>query len=199
MRRNLRALPFVLAFLGAAFAQSNVTPVSIAILNPNFEGDGLSCGAGDNCYESGATGWMCGPNSGVAKFSTVQYPGAPPDGIYVASIGDSYVTGSILQTLGASVQANTTYILTLSVGARADYPFTGYLAALMAGNVTLASRNAATPVGGTFVKDVIGYESGAKPPQLGQPLEILVKSMGTGQVNIQAVSLTATPETENQQ
>jgi hypothetical protein len=66
----------------------------------------------------------------------------------VAFIGNSYDTGSILQTLGATVQANTTYILTLSIGARADYPFTGYLAALMAGNVILASRNAATPVGG---------------------------------------------------
>jgi len=102
----------------------------------------MSCAAGADCYENGATGWLCGPGSGVAKYSTVQYPAAPPDGIYVAYIGDSYVTGSISQTLGVSVQANTLYILTLSVGARADYPFTGYLAALMAGNVTLASRNA---------------------------------------------------------
>jgi hypothetical protein len=199
MKRYLLALPLVLTLLGIAFAQGDATAVSIPILNPTFDGDGLSCGAGAGCYENGATGWLCGPNSGVAKFSTLQYPAAPPSGIFVAAIGDSSVTGSIFQTLGANIEANTTYILTLSVGARADYPFTGYQAVLLAGNVPLASRNAATPVGGTFVTDAVVYESGANPPQSGQPLQILVRSMGTGQVNIAAVSLTATPVTENKQ
>lgn len=196
MRRYLLAAPLILALLGMAFAQESTTTVSIPILNPNFEGDGLSCAAGSGCYENGATGWLCGPNTGVAKFSTVQYPSAPPDGFYLAAIGGSSVTGSILQTLGTNLQANMTYNLTLSVGARADYPFTGYIAALLAGNVTLASRSSATPVGGTFVPDVIFYQSGANPAQLGQPLQILVKSVGTGQVDIEVVSLRATPVTE---
>jgi hypothetical protein len=197
MKRYLLVVALAATVLSPASAQE--TTISIPILNPTFDADGMSCAAGANCYENAATGWLCGPSSGVAKFSTVQYPAAPPDGIYLAAIGDSYVTGSILQTLGASVQANTTYILTLAVGARADYPFTGYVAALLAGNVTVASRNAATPVSGTFVADVIVYESGANPAQLGQPLQILVKSLGTGQVNVGVVSLTATPETENNQ
>jgi hypothetical protein len=77
------------------------------------------------------------------------------------------------------------------VGARADQPFTGYAAALMAGNVTLAAGNKATPVGGTFVTEEIVYNSGASPAQLGQPLPILVRSLGNGQVNIAGVSLTA--------
>ena len=77
------------ALLGNAPAQENATPVSIPILNPNFRADDMSCTPGANCYENSATGWLCGPSAGVAKFSTAQYPAAPPDGIYVASIGGS--------------------------------------------------------------------------------------------------------------
>ena len=129
--------------------------------------------------------------------STTQYPGAPPPDciarMYCAYVGGSPTSGSILQTLGATVQANTTYILTVEVGARADYVFTGYVAALLAGNVTLASGHRATPAGGTFVTEVVVYESGATPAQLGQPLQILITSTGDGQVNIQSVALTALP------
>src|SRR5579871_339222 len=183
MKRFLSVLAFVTALSGAACAQENANAVSIPILNPSFDGDDMSCTPGASCYENSATGWLCGPSAGVAKFSTVQYPSAPADGIYVAAIGGSYVTGSILQTLGVTVQANTTYVLTLRVGARADYPFTGYLAALMAGNVTLGANNTA-PLGGSFVTDVVRYSSGPNPAQLGEPLQILVKSLGTGQVDI---------------
>ncbi len=93
------------------------------------------------------------------------------------------------------MQANTTYILTVEVGARADYVFTGYAASLLAGNVLLASGHKATPVGGTFVTEVIVYQSGATPAQLGQPLQILITSTGNGQVNIAGVGLTAVPTT----
>jgi hypothetical protein len=60
----------------------------------------------------------------------------------------------------------------------------------MAGNVPVAASHSATPVGGTFATDVIEYSSGASPAQLGQPLQIFVKSVGAGQVNIAAVTLT---------
>jgi hypothetical protein len=164
------------------------------ILNPKFNMDVLTCSPSNNCAQYGITGWIVGPGTDVAKFSTTQYPGiAPSTGLYVAALGYSATSGSILQTLGATVQANTTYILTVEVGARADYPFTGYVAYLLAGNVTLASGHRATPVGGTFVTEVVGYESGATPAQLGQPLQILITSTGDGQVDIQSVALTALP------
>ena len=108
------------------------------------------------------------------------------------AIGYTNATGSMVQTLGTAVEANTTYVLSLEVGARADYPFTGYVAYLMAGNVTLAAGHKATPVGGTLVTEVVLYESGATPAQLGQPLQILITSTGTGSVDIQNVALTAT-------
>lgn len=199
MKRLLLLIaPLAASVLGIASAQETA-PVSIPILNPQFDGDLLGCAAGSNCAQLQLTGWLCGPNTGVAKFSTVQYPAAPPEGLYMAYIGDAGATGSILQTLGVDLQANTLYTLRLDVGARADYPFTGYLTALLAGNVTLASRNAATPVGGSFVTDVVLYKSGANPAQLGQPLQILLKSVGTGQVDVASVSLTATPEAEANQ
>ena len=169
--------------------------VNIPILNPQFDWDVLTCSPGNLCYPQspGITGWQFGPETNVQKMSTVQYPGAPAAGIYVASLGYPPSTGSILQTLGATVQANTTYTLKVSVGARADLPFTGYTVSLLAGNLLLASGHKATPVGGTFATEVVVYESGATPAQLGQPLQILITSIGDGQANISGVSLTATP------
>jgi hypothetical protein len=55
----------------------------------------------------------------------------------------------------------------------------------------LVEGNSATPVGGTFVIDTVVYSSGSNPPQLGQPLQIFVKSERFGQVDVDAVALTA--------
>jgi len=190
MKRFLLLMVPITALVWPAFAQ---TTAPIPILNPQFDMDVLPCSPGNLCYapSAGVTGWQFGPETNVQKMSTVQYPDAPAAGIYVATLGYSYATGSILQTLGDAVRANTRYVLKVKVGARADFPFTGYTASLLAGNVTLASSNRATPVGGTFVTDVITYDSGASPAQFGRPLQILITSTGTGQTNIQNVSLTA--------
>ena len=195
MRLHLLQLALAAALAGPAFGQK--TPIIIPILNPGFEDDVLSCAAGFACDASPLTGWLCGPDAGVFKPSTAQFPGGVPGGTNVAYIGRGLNTvqaGSIFQSLGATVQANTNYTLTLSVGARADIGFTGYSAALLAGNTTLACDNTLTPAPGTFLTDVIVYKSGAAPSQLGQRLQILVKSVGTGQVDIDSVSLTASPE-----
>jgi hypothetical protein len=173
---------------GTAFAQGTAIPIA----NPLFLEDQLSCSPGAGCYTSqNISEWLCGPVTSIAKLSTEQYPAAPPQGILVAALGYTQGTGSIQQTLSDTVQANTNYVLKIEIGARADVPFTGYLASLKAGNVVLASSSKATPTGGTFVTDAITYSSGANPPQLGKPLQISVKSLGFGQVNIRAVSLTA--------
>ena len=186
-----RFLLLMAALAGSVWTASAQKTTAIPILNPKFDMDVLTCSPGSNCGQIGITGWIVGPGTGVEKCSATQYPGTPSTGMYVAAVGDTATSGSIMQTLGATVQANTTYILTVEVGARADYPFTGYLASLLAGNVTLASGHKSTPVGGTFVTEVVGYESGATPAQLGQPLQILITSPGDGQTNIQNVTLTA--------
>ena len=188
MRRYL-LLPLAIAVLGTASAQDAGS--AIPILNPQFNVDVLSCAAGSTCNYANATGWLCGPQTWVSKLSSAQFSGVPQEGLYVVALGDTLSTGSILQTLGATVQANTTYTLKVSVGARADYPFTGYVASLGAGNVTLAFDDTLTPAAGSFLTDVIVYKAGANPLQLGQPLQIFVKSLGPGQVDIAHVSLTA--------
>lgn len=197
MKRYVRIAPLAMVVLAIAvlwIASAQETVTQIPILNPGFEEDVLACAGGSNCYAFSNTGWLCGPYTDVFKPSTVQFPGGVPGGVNVAAIGGAPVTGSILQTLGATVKANTIYTLTLSVGARADYAFTGYTASLMAGNVALASDSSLSPTPGTFLTDVIVYQSGAKPPQLGKPLQIFVQSHGAGQVDIDDVSLTATPQ-----
>ncbi len=109
-----------------------------------------------------------------------------------AFIGSTLGTsGSIFQTLGVTVKANTTYTLKVHAGARADYPFTGYNAALLGGNVVLASGNSSTPVGGSFVTDTITYSSGAAPGATRPTLQVYIKSKGFGQVDVDAVTLTA--------
>ena len=188
MRVQTFLLP--LTALITAWAASAQIPVSIPILNQVFAEDQLSCSPGGNCYSTSITGWLCGPQTYVEKLSTAEYRIAPPQGLYVANIGNSSGTGSILQTLGETVQANVTYVLKVTVGARADYPFTGYEATLMAGNVVVAAGNKSTPVGGGFATEVLTYSSGATPAQLGKPLQILIKSLGTGTVDVSAVVLT---------
>jgi hypothetical protein len=171
---------------------------SIAITNPHFIDDQVKCSPGQTCGTAGVSGWICGPVTGIQVFSKAQYPSAPESGLYGVYLGDGNgagngtgASGSIFQTLGATVQANTTYTLKVVIGARADYEFTGYKAALKAGNVELVEGHSATPVGGTFVIDTVVYSSGANPPQLGQPLQIYLKSEGFGQADVSAVSLTA--------
>ena len=198
MRHILTTTSYLSAALTCAVAAlypsaTAAQTVEIPILNHSFNVDVLNCSPGSSCAQFGITGWTVGPQTDVQIMTTTQYPIAPPTGLYVAAIGNSSAPGSIFQKLGATLQANTTYTLTLEVGARLDYDFTGYNAFLLAGNVSLASGHEATPLGGTFVKDVVVYKSGATPAQLGQPLQILITSKGNGQADIEEVVLTATP------
>jgi hapalindole biogenesis HpiC1 cyclase-like protein len=192
MRRILVLVTLAATLLWNAPAQETATV--IPILNPQFQLDTLACSPGSGCNYPSISGWIVGPQTGILKASAVQYPGTPVGGIYVAYIGSSQATGSITQMLGATVQANTTYTLTVRIGARDDEVFTGYTATLAAGNVTLVSGNSAIPLGGKFVNEVIMYNSGSTPPQLGQPLQVFVGSMGTGQMNVSDVILTYKPE-----
>src|SRR6266851_4937708 len=132
MRRYL-LLAIAIAVLGTATAQDATTAVSIPILNPKFRVDTLLCTPSANCFQFGITGWLVGPSTALFKAGTAQFPGAPAGGLYVAAIGNVGATGSILQTLGATLQANTTYTLKVTLGARLDYPFKGYVATLGAG------------------------------------------------------------------
>jgi hypothetical protein len=179
------------ALAASAFGQSNAKPIQIKIANPGFEEDVILCLSDQGCaYEANISGWLCGPATGVFKPAVEEFPNGIPGGVNVAVLGNNYTSGSISQTVPALVRANALYTLTLSIGNRADYPLTGYVASLNAGNVSLSSDNSLAPAFGTFLTDVIVYKSGPNPDQLGQPLQISIKSVGGGQVNVDNVSLT---------
>jgi len=172
--------------------------VNIHVVNPGFEIDELFCTASNDCAQYAVTGWMVGPASGFYKPGTAQFAGGAPGGSNVAFIGgdelSSSATGSISQTLIATLTPNTTYTLKFSIGSRADYPITGYLAALTVGGVPVATDNTVLPAPGTFLQDTVVYKSGPSPLLIGQPLGIFIKSVGHGQVDVDDVALTAQAE-----
>jgi hypothetical protein len=127
----------------------------------------------------------------VQKSSTATFPGGLPGGsVNFAYVGNANSTGSITQVLNATLQANHTYTLRMSVGQQLGIALTGYVAALIANGVTLAFDSSLKPASGTFLEETIVYSSGPNPPQLGSHLVIFIKSFGNGQVDIDNVSLT---------
>jgi hypothetical protein len=190
MRRLIQLLPIAVTLPSTAFAEENCVPIPIQ--NPGFEADVLTCGSGLTCDNPKVPAWLPSGFAGTIKPGTGQYPAGVPEGVNVAFLGEPDTsTGSISQTLGATLKANTKYILKLSVGHRADEVFTGYIAALLAGGVTVAFDSSLLPEAGTFLEDVIVFKSPARPLLYGKPLTISIQSIGAGQVNIDNVSLSA--------
>jgi hypothetical protein len=178
---------------GVSYTQGTPTPIPIA--NPGFEADLLDCSPSEFCYNVAVPGWLPnwfnGANSGTIKPGTAEYPSGVPGGVNVAFLGGPSAVGGIFQTLSAALQANTIYTLHMSIGHRADESFTGYVASLIAGGIAVASDNSLNPAPGTFSEETITYTTGATPILLGQLLSISVRSVGTGQVDVDNVSLTA--------
>jgi hypothetical protein len=120
-------------YVGGAGCCTSQSQPFLARANPEFDMDVLTHSPGANCAQYGITGWVIGPNTYVQEMSTTNIRAHHPQGC--ASRPLAAVPGSILQTLGATVRANTTYVLSLG-GARADYSFSGYVAYLLTGSVT---------------------------------------------------------------
>jgi hypothetical protein len=69
---------------------------------------------------------------------------------------------------------------------------TGYVASLMAGGVVLASDSSLRPEAGTFLTDPIMIKTAPNAALQGLPLQIIVTSVGNGEVDVDNVTLTAT-------
>ena len=177
----------ILVTIAASFLRLASAQEPIAVANPGFEDDAIFCAG---CYYPAITGWLVGPNSGVQNGTAATFPGGLPNGVNFAYVGNAHSTGSLTQVLNATVKANSTYTLKMNVGQQLGIGLTGYVAALVADGVTLASDNSLKPAPGTFLEETIVYNSGPNPPQLGRPLVIFIKSSGNGQVDIDNVSLT---------
>jgi hypothetical protein len=109
--------------------------------NASFEESPLGDGQHITAY---VPGWQAFGNTGYQNPSNALFPAAP-DGSHVAwvgtgIIGGSMFEGSLAQTLGESVQANTRYSLSVDVGRRGDgYDLSDFAVELLAGETVLGS------------------------------------------------------------
>ena len=183
------AFALVFGFAGTASALTN-----ISIDNDSFEDPTRTDGQFTTnnipdwdlaTLSNGAPAGVFNPTSSHVTGGTV------PDGSNVA-----YSNGrSICQTLGDTVQAETTYTLTVKVGRRLDTNFPGYDVFLRAGGTTLASKDEATggtPAAGDFLTVTVIFDSPSAGAPVGDTLEICLDSDKT-QTLFDEVGLTADP------
>jgi hypothetical protein len=172
----------------ALTASHEVMADPVEVINPSFELPALSEGG----FTSGVVdGWETTPPTGVFYPQTFQFTLPLPDGNQVGYA--NFDTGQLAQTLSATLQSNTTYTLTVYVGKRLDccYP-NPYSVELYAGSALLGSENSQDPAPGDFAVSTITFTSSDSDPLEGSPLRIVLKSVGTGQVGFDNVSLDAT-------
>jgi len=195
----------LLAALALAAAPATAAPITVD--ESSFEGAkaiGGWTGAGAVAGESTASvpgPWVkTGGGFGSGWTIASQYSGGIPDGdIYAYANGGT----DIRQTFAATLQANTTYTLTVAVGWRADLPglgfptYPGYGIELWAGGTLLASdydtghggTGVATPAGDEWKDAVITYTSPSSVTA--DPLEIRLIGYGI-QTNYDHVRLDGT-------
>ena len=185
---------FVICVLAA-----NLSAGTITILNPNFDAQVLAPGTGTGYGFIPITDWNQNDviNTDYSVYNPVasSYPGGVPGGHNVADVFSDGTTASIWQFLATNLQANDTYTLTGYAGCRLD---TGVFqpgldgcngnAMVEAGGNVLnpvvigGNINNGTRVLGTFTQFTISFTTGANPAGLGEPLEIVLETLGTGSV-----------------
>jgi hypothetical protein len=187
----------LIAFIFCGLA-ANLSAETITILNPNFDAQVLAPGTATGYGFIPITDWSQNDaaNTDYSVYNPVasSYPGGVPGGNNVADVFSDGTTSSIWQFLDTGLQANDTYTLTGYAGYRLD---TGIFqpgldgcygnamveaggnvlnAAVIGGNIN--NGTGCTP--GTFTHFTISFTTGANPAGLGQPLEIVLETLGTG-------------------
>ena len=180
---------FVLGIVGEA------TAVSITIVNPDFEFDGI------NANSSSITGWT---NFGISGYFTPSLDAHYPLSVRNAQGNVALVNtgGTIFQTVGVNWAAGTSYTLTLQFGQRDDFDFAGGGAALgfnstpgsFASFMSVAEIIASVPTAGTFAQAML--TTSPSPGAIGKPITIRLREtaeIGGVQTNFDNVQLNATP------
>ncbi len=159
-------------------------------------------GTGGNI--SPATGWILdGGNGGAYNPLDAQYSGHTAIDSRMGWVGVS-VGGMLSINTGIEIAADTTYTLTYDLGMRAD-SFAALNAALIMRPTTsldltnLASQEIGTagiaPAAGVITTGLkISFDSSDFVSKIGEDLVIVLWSEGTGQSNIDNLSLEAVPE-----
>jgi len=203
----MRLAMYSAAVLTAVGGGAGVQADSILIVNPGFEIDF----AAPNTFPVGTpTGWDAyDPNNllpaggnalGVLNpADSTFFPSGAPEGSNVALVFLSSSIGSgpvgLSQTLGAVLQANTQYSLSVEVGDIASGTgappfdqfyelsgFPGYQVQLLAGGMVLAEDDntlANVLTDGAFATSTVVFETGAAHAMLGEALEIRLINLNT--------------------
>ena len=160
---------------------------ALAIVNPSFEWISLSSGANTNGTIPGWNASNC--SCGTFSPSPAAFANGPTNGVNTAFAQ----SGSFSQQIQATIQPNTTYTLQVDVGARADYPYGGYVVSLQAGTATLAvDNNTLTPIAGGFVTSILSYYASPTDPNIGLPLTLVLGTGPSYQANFDNIRLNAT-------
>ena len=160
----------------------HATPITIA--NADFQTGTAGQGVGYLSFWDSTTGVTDQYNPYEFLGGNDWYVGANPTtdpanggagccGIQGEHLGYIYNDGSdvsLSQTLSATLQANTTYTMTVDVGDRsgafAGNTFGGALVELYAGSTEIGSATYATQTVGTFVEDTLTVDSSGVDPSL---------------------------------
>ena len=182
-------------FLASTLTMTTAHGQSVTVDNGGFEVDVLQ---EDESIAGTGSGWTGGgiPNSwGAWHPPAAAYPGQAPEG---SNVGWLYVDppdgeASFLQTLSHTLEADTTYTLSVNVGNPQTYfssfcpctydftGFPGYRVELWAGGVLIAQDDdGVLPAEGTFERVSISYTVAAGDPLIGTPLEIRLVNKNAG-------------------
>jgi hypothetical protein len=145
-----------------------VQAAGLVLNNPSFENPAYAPGQ----WGVGIPGWQvtAGAQAGIQNVPSAT-PSGTPDGQQVAFLN---LIGSVSQTLAETVQAGTTYTLTVELGQsiKLETP-TGYAVQLCAGEEVLAQ--ASPPViPGQFVPATVTFTTPDGDPRIGLPLRVVV-------------------------
>ena len=180
----------VAAVVCSLVAAGSVQGAAISILNASFENPALADGA--ESYP-GVPDWVSsGGVTGVINPKDSTMPGTTdPDTVLDGdNAGFANGTGTLSQTLSATLQTYTSYNLTALLAHASNAYKLNYEFRLLAGGVELASRAGTDPAPGTVLTDSVIFNTGPSHPQAGQALSIeIYNPISQNQLLIDVVSL----------
>jgi uncharacterized protein (TIGR03437 family) len=197
---------YVISQAGSATSTGST---SITITNPGFEtipsnpqwincaGNGGAGTGGAGCQDTLngiVPGWTASNTTSIGLFQpgpnlfTLPLPAA--EGLTAAQVN----SGTLSQTLSATLQVSTVYTLQVDVGRRLDnlYPSPPPTVQLFAGSTLIASATGAEPPLGGWTTWTGTYTSSASDPLAGQALKIVLGATAV-QGDFDNVQLTAAP------
>jgi len=194
-----RYRPVALAILGAALFRPGMADAT-TILVPNF--DFTQPGQSGGSYSvDDITDWAgVGTQYGVQDSLVGEYPGGVPVGNNFAYANNAYIylNSSTDAAFAQTIQAGT-YVLSVEIGNRLDYAFSGSAYIGIWANLAPADDYVfqSAPAPGSWVNVTLTDIVSASDPNIGQPLTILLGDQGyaggSQQVDFNDVTLTFTP------